>query len=166
MKVSTDRRRARRHATASPNRPIGFRTNSDTRTALFCAIRANWPIRDFAPNAQSHAYCDGIAQSRETFKLGSTPVRAANRKTSFKSISQQIRNTELEESTLTKSDHAAFRADLGQKTLIFSPARPVRDDAQQNAQVDCRKVLAPNGPSVLLWCNRPTIVTRKRRGSN
>ena len=62
-----------------------------------------------------------------------------------------IRNTNLEESALTKSAHAAFRTDLGQKTLIFSPARPVQDDAQQNAQVDCRKVLAPNGPSVLLW---------------
>ena len=27
----------------------------------------------------------------------------------------------------------------------------LRSNAQQNAQDDCRKVLAPNGPSVLLW---------------
>ncbi len=51
---------------------------------------------------------------------------------------------------LTKSARAAFEDGLGQKTPIFSPARPVPDDAQQNAQDDSRKALAPNGPSVLL----------------
>src|SRR5262249_2684505 len=90
-------------------------------------------------------------------------VRAANRKTSLKSISQQIRNTKLEESTLTKSAHAAFKADLGQKTLIFSPARPVQDDAQQNAQEDCRKALAPSGPGVLRGSRAATILFRLRR---
>ena len=45
----------------------------------------------------------------------------------------------------------AFVAGFRTETLIFRPARPVQDDAQQNAQDDCRKVLAPNGPSVLLW---------------
>jgi len=51
------------------------------------------------------------------------------------------------------------------ETLIFSPPRPVQDDAQQNAQDDCRKVLAPNGPSVLLWSIRGTNPSRKRRQS-